>query len=113
MSSSSVLTLWASLVCLLAFLIVLAIAYGYRSRGRGGYKKGTDQTEIFLSGENAPAEGERHIRSHNMYWGFFEAMKRYYDPTVRAHTGIVNDYLIWLLGVAAIAGAALFVAGLF
>jgi hypothetical protein len=47
-----------------------------------------------------------------MYWGFFEAMTRYYEPTVRTHTGIVNDYLIWLLAVAAVAGIAIFVAGL-
>lgn len=47
-----------------------------------------------------------------MYWGFFDAMKRYYEPTVHAHTGIVNDYLIWLLALTAVAGIAVFVAGL-
>ena len=48
-----------------------------------------------------------------MYWGFFEAMKRYYDTTLRAHSGIVNDYLIWLLALTAITGVALFASGLF
>ena len=55
----------------------------------------------------------RHVRAHNLYWGFFEAMKRYYDPVVRAHTGIVNDYLIWMFGLIALVGVALFAAGLF
>ena len=112
MGSASVLTLWAPLVCLIALLIVLAVAFVYRSRGNASFEEGTERGEIFLSGEKVPEEGQRHIRSHNMYWGFFEAMKRYYDPTVRAHTGIVNDYLIWLLAVGAIAGVAVFIAGL-
>ena len=112
MSNGAVLSFWAPLVCLIALLIVLAVAFMYRSRGNGSFEEGTERGEIFLSGENVPEEGQRHIRSHNMYWGFFEAMKRYYDPTVRAHTGIVNDYLIWLLAVTAIAGIAVFAAGL-
>jgi len=113
MNATPILTFWAPLVCLVALLIVLALSYAYRSRGNDSFEEGTEQGEIFLSGEAAPTEGERHVRSHNMYWGFFEAMKRYYDPTVRAHTGIVNDYLIWLLAVAAVTSVVLFAASLF
>ena len=113
MNSVPTLTFWAPLLCLIAFLIVIAITYAYRHRGEAGYKEGTEQTEVFLSGEDVPEEGLRHIRAHNMYWGFFEAMKRYYDPTVRAHSGIVNDYLIWLLALTAVTGVALFASGLF
>jgi hypothetical protein len=112
MSAAPVLTFWAPLVCLIALLLVLVVALIYRSRGNSSFKEGTERGEIFLSGENVPEESQRHIRSHNMYWGFFEAMTRYYEPTVRTHTGIVNDYLIWLLAVAAVAGIAIFVAGL-
>ena len=74
MNIAPILSYWAPLVCLIAMVIVLIVAYLYRSSGRGTYKEGSDQTEIFLSGENAPDEAQRHIRSHNMYWGFFEAM---------------------------------------
>ena len=112
MNTAPVLTYWAPLVCLVALAIVLLVAYVYRSRGDGKHEEGTEKGEIFLSGEKVPEEGQRHIRSHNMYWGFFTAMKRYYDPTVRAHTGIVNDYLIWLLALTAVAGIAVFVAAL-
>ena len=112
MSGTPILSFWAPLVCLCALAVVLIIAYIYRSRGNDSFEEGTEKGEIFLSGENVPEESQRHFRSHNMYWGFFEAMKRYYDPTVRVHTGIVNDYLIWLLSLAAVAGIALFAAGL-
>lgn len=110
--SAPVLTFWAPIVAIIAFAIAFVIALLYRSRGRGGYKEGTEQGEVFYSGEDVPEEVQRHVRSHNMYWGFFEAMKRYYDPTMRAHTGIVNDYLIWLLGLTALAGIAILVAGM-
>ena len=111
MNGASILSFWAPLVCLVALLIVLVMAYIYRSRGNDSFEEGTERGEVFLSGEEVPEESQRHFRSHNMYWGFFEAMKRYYDPTVRVHTGIVNDYLIWLLGLAAIAGIIVLAAG--
>ncbi len=107
-----VLTFWAPIVLIIAFVIVLVVTLLYRSRGQAKFKEGTEQGEVFYSGENVPEELQRHVRSHNMYWGFFEAMKRYYDPTVRAHTGIVNDYLIWLLGLTALAGVVIIVADL-
>jgi multicomponent Na+:H+ antiporter subunit D len=110
LSSIPVLTFWAPIVCLIAFAILVGVVYAYRSRGEGRYKKGTQQTEIFLSGEPVPEEVERHVRSHNMYWGFFEALQKYYGPVVRAHSGIVNDYLIWLLGLSALAGILLLAA---
>ncbi len=113
MSASPVLSFWAPLMVVIAFLIVAAITYAYRSRGRSSYKRDTEQTKVFLSGEDEPEAGMRHVRAHNMYWGFFEAMKRYYDPVVRAHTGIVNDYLIWMFGLAALVGVLLFASGLF
>ncbi len=112
MNAAPVLAYWAPIVAIIAFVIILAITILYRSRGQGRYQQGTDQEQIFLSGEEEPAEALRHVRSHNMYWGFFEAMKRYYDPTVRAHTGIVNDYLIWLLGLTAFAGIVILAANL-
>ena len=106
-----ILAFWAPLVCLTAFIILLAVTYAFRSRGEGGFKEGTDQAKVFLSGEEMPEEAMRHIRAHNMYWGFFQSLKRYYDPLVRAHTGVVNDYLMWLLGLVAIAGVVVLAAG--
>ncbi|MFC2008793.1 hydrogenase [Chloroflexota bacterium] len=113
MAATPILTFWAPLLVVIAFIIVAIVTYAYRRRGQSSYKEGSEQTKIFLSGEDEPEAGMRHVRSHNMYWGFFEAMKRYYDPVVRAHTGIVSDYLIWMFALVALVGVALLAAGLF
>lgn len=109
---SAILSFWAPIVCLIAFAIILVVTYVFRSRGQSTYKKDTDQGAVFLSGEEMPEEGYRHVRAHNIYWGFFESMKRYYEPLVKAHTGIVNDYLIWPLGLTALAGLVIVIAAL-
>ena len=110
MQAVAILSFWAPLLIVIAFVLVSALAYFYRGRGRSDFKEGTEQTKVFLSGEDEPEEGMLHVRAHNMYWGFFEAMKQYYGPTVRAHSGIINDYLIWLLGLTAVVCIALIAA---
>jgi hypothetical protein len=96
---------WSALVwaatALGSFLIIWLFSRAFES----GYKKGTDQTDPFLSG-NPPAPGQRVTASH-IYWGFVEALKGYYQPLVRAHSGIVNDYLAWAVLVGAIIFALL------
>jgi multicomponent Na+:H+ antiporter subunit D len=103
---------WNPVICIIAFVILIAIARLFISRGQKKYKKGTAQTEIFLSGEEPPAVEQRHIKSHNIYWGFFQTLKGYYDPTVRAHTGIINDFIIWLIAIAALTAVILLIASL-
>jgi len=104
------LPFWNPVICIIAFVILIAVTFLFRSRGQKKYKEGTAQTEIFLSGEEPPAVEQIHIKSHNIYWGFFQALKQYYDPTVRAHTGIVNDFIIWLTAIAALTAVILLVA---
>jgi len=105
------LDFWDPIVCVIAFLVLIAVAYLLRSRGQKKYKKGTVQTQIFLSGEEPPDVEQRHIKAHNIYWGFFQALKGYYDPTIKAHTGIINDYIIWFAAIAAITAVILFIVG--
>ena len=38
----------------------------------------------------------------HIYWGFTEALKRYYKPMVALHTGNINDYSGWIILVMAI-----------
>jgi hypothetical protein len=106
------LPFWNPVICIIAFAILTAIACLFTSRGQKKYKKGTAQTEVFLSGEEPPAVEQRHIKSHNIYWGFFKTLKEYYDPTVRAHTGIVNDFIIWFIAIAALTAVILLIASL-
>ena len=107
----SALAYWSPLILLLTFLVLLIMAYVFRDRGEKSYKKGTGQTKVFLAGEEEPEANQLHVKAHNMYWGFFEAMKRYYGPTIKAHTGIVNDYVLWFIGLIALVAVIVFVSG--
>ncbi|GAI42996.1 unnamed protein product [marine sediment metagenome] len=103
---------WSPIFWLLAFVVVTIMAYFFRRRGQKKYKKDTEQTKIFLCGEEVPEAKQRHIRAHNVYWGFFETMKEYYDANIKAHTGIINDYIIWFLVLIAISAIILFIVGI-
>jgi hypothetical protein len=90
---------WAPLVWIAALIIIGAIVLIWRSRGEKGYKKGTAQSDIFLSGIEVPSEEQRHVKADNIYWGFFEALKGFYSAMMKPHTGIVNDYMLWFVAV--------------
>ena len=102
---------WNPIIWVIACVVMTAIAYFFRSRGQKKYKKDTAQTQIFLCGEEVPEAEQRHIRARNVYWGFFETLKGYYDGIIRPHTGIINDYMIWFVGVVAITAIILFIVG--
>jgi len=93
---------WDPLFWVLAFIIGLVIAYVIWSRGVSSYKKGTEQERPYLSGNPEPAKGDVHIRAGNLYWGFTEGIKGYYDRVIPAHTGITTDYLLWIFWVTGI-----------
>ncbi|PJB21233.1 MAG: hydrogenase, partial [Euryarchaeota archaeon CG_4_9_14_3_um_filter_38_12] len=59
-------------------------------------------TKPFLSGNPEPEKENVHIRAGNLFWGFTEALKDYYTPAVKEHTGIVNDYVYWFVIVLAV-----------
>jgi hypothetical protein len=105
-------TFWNPIVWIIVFLVVAIIAYLFRRQGQKGYKKDTDQARIFLSGEEVPEAEERHIRVGNIYWGFFETLKEYYNVVLKPHTGIINDYILWFVAAAAVTVIILLIAGL-
>lgn len=87
----------------LAFLIVFAvIGYVIYSRGNRSYKPNTDQVKPFLSGNEVEDVEEIRVRAGDIYWGFIEALKGYYNVLMRMHTGDVRDYILWYLGLGAI-----------
>ena len=94
---------WSPIVWLVALLVLAVIALYVRSKGQKRYKKGTAQTDVFISGIQVPPAEQRHIPAHNVYWGFFEALKGFYNVMMRLHTGIINDYILWMLAVMALA----------
>jgi len=99
---------WDPVVWVVAFIVILIIAYMVRAFGRREYKKG-EQIKPFLSGVEEPSKEKVHVRGGNIYWGFIEALRGYYDYMKKMHSGIVNDYVAWFVGVAAIIFVAMFV----
>jgi len=109
--SMSGYSLWNPVIWLVVFVIMMVVVYLFRGRGQEQYKRGTEQTRVFLSGEEVPGPEQVNIRAHNIYWGFFETLKKYYQVLVEPHTGIINDYVIWLVLVTALGAVTLFLAG--
>ena len=92
---------WNPLLWLLAFVVALGIAGLVRARGRKDFRPG-DGLKPFISGNEEPENGGGHIPASNLYWGFTEAMKAYYQRLVPLHTGVPTDYVACLLGVMAL-----------
>lgn len=81
---------FALLVCV-AILII-------RSFGKKDFAYSKDKTRAFFSG-NLVDESNR-VKASDYFWGFFEAMKHYYNLTIRIHSGIINDYVLWFIIIA-------------
>jgi hypothetical protein len=92
---------WNAVIFVIAFVVIALVVYIIRSFGEKTYKKGSEQTKPFLSGNPEPEKEKVHVRADNLFWGFTEALKDYYTPAVRGHTGIVNDYVYWFVIVLA------------
>ena len=92
---------WNPLLWLVALGVALVVALAIRSRGRKDFREGVGR-KPFISGNEEPENAGAHIPASNLYWGFTEAMKTYYQKLVPLHTGIPTDYVAWLLGVMAL-----------
>jgi hypothetical protein len=93
---------WNPAIWLAAFAVAVVVTLLIRAWGRKDYRKGTNQTKPFISGNEEPSHSGGHIPASNLYWGFLESLKAYYERLVPLHTGVPTDYLIWLLGVMAV-----------
>jgi hypothetical protein len=93
---------WNPLALVLVSAVAVMVVYVIWRRGEGSYKKGTAQTTVFISGNPEPERGAVHIRGGNLYWGYTEGIKGFYDWIVPLHTGITTDYLLWIFWVTAV-----------
>lgn len=100
---------WDPIAWLISTALAGILVYWIWSKGRVDYKKGTEQAKPFLCGHQEPDKGEIHIRASNIYWGFVEALKGYYEPLIGAHTGELSDYVGWLVGLIALIGFVILV----
>ena len=94
--------LWAPVAWLAAFVAAVVVVYLLWTMGESSYRKGTEQERPYLSGNAEPEKGAVHIRASNLYWGFLQALKGYYDAIVPIHTGVLTDYMVWFVAVTAV-----------
>ncbi len=90
--------LWNPLVWIVAFIVIYIGIKFLESHGREDIERDGDIVLPFTSGNYMDEEALR-IRASNVYWGFVEAMKGYYNTLTKIHTGIMSDYVYWYIGV--------------
>jgi hypothetical protein len=93
---------WNPLIWLLILAIAFLLVYGIRGFGRSHYKKGTEQTKSFLSGNKEAPPEDIHVKASNLYWGFTTSIKTLYYGLRKMHTGNTSDYLLWFIIILAI-----------
>lgn len=93
---------WNPLIWILILAIAFLLFYGIRGFGKSQYKKDTEQTKAFLSGNKETAPEEMHVKASNLYWGFTTSMKTLYAGLRKMHTGNTSDYLLWFVVVLAV-----------
>lgn len=93
---------WNPLIWVLVVAVLFLLFYGLRGFGKSSYKKGTEQTQVFLSGNQETTPEEMHVKASNLYWGFVISMKSVYAALRRMHTGNMSDYVLWFILVLAV-----------
>ncbi len=93
---------WNPLFWVIGFVIALLIAWLIWRRGESTYNQNPLGTAPYLSGNAEPENGQIHIPGGNLYWGFTDALERYYAVIKPLHTGNLSDYLFWYFGITAI-----------
>ena len=94
---------WNPLIWLTAFVIIFLVIYILRGYGNKSYKKGTEQTKAFLSGNPEFDDKEQmHVKAKNVYWGFTETLKGLYKVLDRMHNGNTSDFILWFVVILGI-----------
>jgi len=93
---------WSAIVWVVVVLIIGGIIYSIRNKGEESYKKSTEQDKPFISGNPELSKEGSHISASHIYWGFVEALKNYYTPLFKIHTGNINDYSGWIVIITVI-----------
>jgi len=88
---------WSAIIWILLVLVIGGIVIYLRNKGEDSYKKNTEQDKPFISGNPEESKESSHLSASHIYWGFTEALKGYYDPLVKMHTGHINDYSGWII----------------
>ncbi len=93
---------WNPLLWILIVFIAFLLLYGIRGFGRNTYKKDTEQTKAFLSGNEEPSQDKMHVKASNLYWGFTTSLNNVYTALRKMHTGNTSDYVLWFVIILAV-----------
>jgi hypothetical protein len=93
---------WNPIIWAISITIAFLIMYILRSFGKKDYKKDTEQTKSFLSGNPEFEKEKMQVKSSNLYWGFTSSLKGLYTVLRKMHTGNASDYVLWFVVVLAI-----------
>ncbi|MEM0360004.1 MAG: hypothetical protein QXK06_01530 [Candidatus Diapherotrites archaeon] len=86
---------WSPLVFIVSIVLVSLVVVVVRFFGKKDFVDGKFRADAFLSG-NKPEE-KHEVKASNFFWGFFEALKGYYEKMLAIHTGLLNDYIFWFV----------------
>ncbi|WP_024821981.1 MULTISPECIES: hypothetical protein [Aminobacterium] len=101
---------WDVISWLIFFLIASFFALWLRSLGRRDYKEGTEQDEIYWSGNPVPEDGsEITVPASSAYWGFRKALESYYSILTNIHSGHMRDYVGYFVITAAVIAALILI----
>ena len=89
---------WNTIVFLGAILVTTLVALILHSRGQKGTVLKGEGKKPYLWGNPTEIDGKpMHIPGSNVYWGFIEALRPYYKPMEKIHSGLINEYVFWLV----------------
>lgn len=88
---------WNPIILLIIIILSFLFIYVIRGFGKKEYKKKTNQTKVFLSGNIEPEKEKVQFKASNMYWGFLESLKWLYSGLKKMHSGNTSDYVLWFV----------------
>ncbi|MFD3157443.1 proton-conducting transporter membrane subunit [Haloimpatiens sp. FM7330] len=95
------------LILLVGFMLVLTINIRRTNKTTVDAVEQLDSKyETFTGGEK---EEFTHVAGHDLFWGLKHELSGYFKVIHEAHSGIVNDYVLWVVGCLCIVTIYLFV----
>lgn len=87
---------WYPLYLLFILIITFIIITIWGNfRFRKDYNENSDQVKPFNSGN--VEEINYNVKAANIYWGFKNAFKPFYNVMKGLHSGDLNEYLVWFV----------------
>nr|AGF92982.1 membrane bound hydrogenase subunit mbhI [uncultured organism] len=94
---------WSPIVMFLVIILTGFVVYLLYRMGNPDFKRTEHKGEPFISANRPPEDiGKIHVGGDNVFWGFIKALENYFEPLIKGHTGIVNDYMYWIVCTLAV-----------